>query len=113
MCSVSRVAQSVQCLTMYWTARVRSPTEAENFSSHFCVRTVSGTHPASCTGGTGGSFPRGKARPGNDIDHTPHSSAEVKKEKELYLLSLKVPPWCEAGPLCLVSSLFTFICVRV
>jgi hypothetical protein len=29
----SRVAQSVQCLTTDWTAGVRSPTEAEDFSS--------------------------------------------------------------------------------
>jgi hypothetical protein len=37
--------------------------------------------------GTGGSFPGGKARPGRDADHSPPSSAEVKKEWELYLLS--------------------------
>jgi hypothetical protein len=63
-----------------WTAGVRSPTEAEDFSSNFCVQTGSGAHPASCTGGTGGSFPGGKARPGRDADHSPPSSAEVKKE---------------------------------
>jgi hypothetical protein len=39
--------------------------------------------------GTGGSFPGGKARPGRDADHSPPSSAEVKKEQELYLLSPK------------------------
>jgi hypothetical protein len=39
--------------------------------------------------GTGGSFPGGKARPGRDADHSPPSSAEGKKEKELYLLSPK------------------------
>jgi hypothetical protein len=39
--------------------------------------------------GGGGSFPRGKARPGRDADHSPPSSAEVKKEWELYLLSSK------------------------
>jgi hypothetical protein len=32
------------------------------------------------TVGTGGSFPGGKARPGRDADHSPPSSAEVKKE---------------------------------
>jgi hypothetical protein len=32
------------------------------------------------TMGTGGSFPGGKARPGRDADHSPPSSAEVKKE---------------------------------
>jgi hypothetical protein len=30
--------------------------------------------------GTGGSFPRGKARPGRDADHSPPSRAEVKNE---------------------------------
>jgi hypothetical protein len=39
--------------------------------------------------GTGGSFPGGKARPGRAADHSPPSSAEVKKEQELYLLSSK------------------------
>jgi hypothetical protein len=39
--------------------RVRSPTEAEDFSSSLCVQTGSGAHPDSCTMGTGGSFPRG------------------------------------------------------
>jgi hypothetical protein len=71
---VTRVAQPVQCLTTDWTAEVRYPTEAQDFSSNLCVQTGSGAHPASCTVGTGGSFPGGKARPGRD------SSAEVKKE---------------------------------
>jgi hypothetical protein len=74
------VAQSVQCLTTDWTARARFPTEAEGFSSIVCVQTGSGAHPASCTVGTGGSFPGGKARPGRDADNSPPSSAVVKKE---------------------------------
>jgi hypothetical protein len=78
--SVTRVAQSVQRLTTDWTDGVRSPTEAEDFSSNLCVQTGSGAHPASCTMGIGGSFPGGKARPGHDADHSPPSSAEVKKE---------------------------------
>jgi hypothetical protein len=53
------VAQSVQCLTTDWTAELRSPTEAEDFSSNLCVQTDSGAHPASYTMGTGGSFPGG------------------------------------------------------
>jgi hypothetical protein len=44
------------------------------------VQTGSGAHPASCTTGTGGSFPGGKARPGRDADRSPPSSAEVKEE---------------------------------
>jgi hypothetical protein len=51
--------------------------------------TDSGAHPASCTMGTGGSFLRCKARPVRDADHSPPSSAEVKDEKQLYLLSPK------------------------
>jgi hypothetical protein len=70
----------VRCLTTDWTAGVRSPTEAEDFSSSLCFRTGSGAHPASYTMGTGGSFPGGKTRPGRDADHSPPSSAEVKKE---------------------------------
>jgi hypothetical protein len=56
---------------------VRSPAGAEDFSSSLCVQTGSGAHPASCTMGTGGPFPGGKARPGRDVDHSPPSSAEV------------------------------------
>jgi hypothetical protein len=48
---------------------VRSPAEAKDFSSNLCVQTGSGAHPASCTMGTGGPFPGGKARPGRDADH--------------------------------------------
>jgi hypothetical protein len=83
MCSaqwVSRVAQSVQCLTTDWTAEVRFPTEAEDFSSNLCVQTGSQGHPPSYTMATGGSFPGGKARPVRDADHSPPSSTEVKKE---------------------------------
>jgi hypothetical protein len=56
---------------------VRSPVEAKDFSCSLCVQISSGAHPASCTMGTGGSFPWGKARPGRDADHSPLSSAEV------------------------------------
>jgi hypothetical protein len=55
-------------LTTDWTAGVRSPTEAEDFSSNLCVQTGSGAHPVSCTMGTGGCLPGGKARPGRDAD---------------------------------------------
>jgi hypothetical protein len=59
---------------------VRSPAEARDFSSSLCVQTGSGAHPASCTMGTGGPFPGGKARPELDADHLPPSSAEVENE---------------------------------
>jgi hypothetical protein len=57
-----------------------------DFSSSLCVQTGSGAHPTSCTVGTEGPFPGGKARPGRDADDT-SSSAEVDNEQELYLLS--------------------------
>jgi hypothetical protein len=63
------------CLTMDWTVGVRSLTEAEDFSFNVCFQTGCGAHPASYTMGTGG-----KGRPGRDADHSPPSSAEVKKE---------------------------------
>jgi hypothetical protein len=48
------------------------------------------------------SFPGGKARPGRDANHSPPSSADVKYEKELYLLSPHGPPWRVAGQLYLL-----------
>jgi hypothetical protein len=51
---------------------VRSPAEAEDFSSSLCVQTGSGAHPASYPVGTGGT-----ARPGRYADHSRPSSAEV------------------------------------
>jgi hypothetical protein len=58
---------------------VRSPSGAKNFSSSLCVQTGSEAHPASCTMGTGGPFPGGKAWPGRDADHSPLSSADVNE----------------------------------
>jgi hypothetical protein len=48
---------------------VRSLAGAKDFSSILCVQTGSGAHPASCPVGTGGPFPRGKARPRRDTTH--------------------------------------------
>jgi hypothetical protein len=59
---------------------VRSPAEAGNFSSSLCVQTGFGAHPASCTMGTGGPFPGGKARLWRDADHSPPSTAEAENE---------------------------------
>jgi hypothetical protein len=59
---------------------VRSPVGAKDFSSSLCVQTCSGVHPTSCTMGTGGPFPGGKARPGRDADHSLLSNAEVENE---------------------------------
>jgi hypothetical protein len=49
---------------------VRSPAGAEDFSSNLCVQTSSGAHPASCTMGTGGPFPRAKR--GRGVTLTTH-----------------------------------------
>jgi hypothetical protein len=56
---------------------VRSLAGAKDFSYSLCVQTGSGAHTASCTMGARGPFPRAKALPGRDADHSPPSSAEV------------------------------------
>jgi hypothetical protein len=63
-----------------WAIMVRSPVEAEDFSSGVCVETNCRAHPASYPMGTGGPFPGGKERTGRDADHSPPSSAVVKNE---------------------------------
>jgi hypothetical protein len=78
---------------------VRSPAGGKDFSSNLFVQTSSGAHPASCTMGTVGPFPGGKARPGRDADHSPPSSAELVNEYELYILSSQGPPWRVEGRL--------------
>jgi hypothetical protein len=90
---------------------VRSPTEAKDFSSSLCVQTGSEAHPASYPMGSGCPFPGGKARPGRDADHSPPSSAEVKNEWELYLLSPQVPSWRVAGhfTFTFIPVVFTFL----
>jgi hypothetical protein len=62
---------------MDWMAGIWSP---KDFSSNLCIQTGPGARPASYTMGTGGSFPGGKAQPGHHADHSPPSSAKVKKE---------------------------------
>jgi hypothetical protein len=59
---------------------VRSLAVARDISSNLCVQTGSGAHPTSCTVGTGGPFPGGKAWLGRDADHSPTSSAKVVNE---------------------------------
>jgi hypothetical protein len=63
-----------------WAIEIRSPAEAKDFSSNLCVQTGSEAHPASCAMGIGGPFP--EANRGRDVnaDHSPPSSAEVKKD---------------------------------
>jgi hypothetical protein len=47
-------------------------------SDYHRVQTGFGVYPASYPMDPGGPFPGGKARPGNEADHSPPSSAEVK-----------------------------------
>jgi hypothetical protein len=63
-----------------WAIRVRSPAGVKDFLSNLCVQSGSAVHPASCTMGTGGPFPRVKAWSGRDADHSPPSNAEVVNE---------------------------------
>ena len=59
------------------------------------VQTGPGTHPASCTMGTG-SLP-GVKRPGRGVDHPLPSSSEVKERVELYLYFPSGPSWPVVG----------------
>jgi hypothetical protein len=45
---------------------------------------------------------------GRDTNHSPPCSAEVKNEKELYLLSLMAPAWGVVGQLSLLLLLLYF-----
>jgi hypothetical protein len=68
---------------MGWTAglsRFDLRQRRKDLSSSLCVQTGSEAHPASCTMDTGGHFPGTKARPEDDADHSPLSSAEVENE---------------------------------
>jgi hypothetical protein len=58
---------------MGWSS---SPGRVKNFLH--VVQTGSGVHPASYPMGTGGSF-SGVKRQGREADHSPPTSAEVKK----------------------------------
>jgi hypothetical protein len=78
---LSRVVQSVQCLTADWRAGVRSLTGAENFSSNLCVQTGSGANPASYTMGTGGSFPGGKRGQGVMLTTHPLLVPRLRKSR--------------------------------
>jgi hypothetical protein len=50
----------------------RSPAGAKDFSSSLCVQTGSGAHPATCTMGTGGTFPGAKRSRSMKLTTHPH-----------------------------------------
>jgi hypothetical protein len=62
---------------MGWTAGVRCPTEARDFSVFHSVKTGFVAHSISYPMGTGAFTPAVK-RPGHETDHSPPHSAEVK-----------------------------------
>jgi hypothetical protein len=70
-----------------WHLSFEATDETASLNKLMCVQTGSGAHPASYPMGTGGPFPGGKPWTGPDADHSPPSTAEVKHEQELYLLS--------------------------
>jgi hypothetical protein len=97
--NMSRVAQSVQWLTTDWTSGVRSPTEAEDFSSNLCVQTGSRAHPASCTVGTGGSFPGVKGGRGVTLTTHPLLVPRLRKSRSCTSCHPNAPLWSVTGPL--------------
>jgi hypothetical protein len=79
------IAQSVQRLATGWTAE-GSQFESrygQEFSLLHFVRTSSGAHPASYPMGTGRVLSPGVKRPRLEADHSPPTSAEVKKNVDL------------------------------
>jgi hypothetical protein len=82
-----------------WTTGVRSPTEAGDFSSTLCVQTGSGVHPASCTVGTGGSFPGGKGGRGVMLTTHPLLVPRLRKSRSYTSCHTHAPLWSVTGPL--------------
>jgi hypothetical protein len=68
-------------LSRRWTDNIKM-----EFSLLQIVQTGSGVHPNSYPMGTGGSIP-GVRRPGREVDHSPPTSAEVKKNMDIYMHS--------------------------
>jgi hypothetical protein len=88
-----------QPLVCCWTAGVRSPTEAEDFSSDLCVQTGSGAHPASYIMGTGGSFPKVKRGQGVILTAHPLLVSRSRKSRSCTSCHPNAPLWSVTGPL--------------
>jgi hypothetical protein len=88
-----------------WAIRFRFPAGAKDFSSNLCVQTASEAHPASCTMGTGGPFPRTNRSRGLKLDHSPHLVPRSGMSRS-YTSSPQVPPWRVVGLLCWFSFAF-------
>jgi hypothetical protein len=63
--------------------------------------------------GTGCPLPGVKRGQGRDADHSPPSSAEVKNEQELYLLSPQVPSRRVAGQLYFLPLIIYAVIVHI
>jgi hypothetical protein len=78
---------SVWCLATKWTTWVRSPAEAQDFSSSLCPDRH-WSAPRLLSNAYLRSFPKRKTRSGSDADYSLPSSVEVKNELELHFLFL-------------------------
>jgi hypothetical protein len=85
---------------MDWAVGVRSLTELEDFSSALCTQLALGSTYPTVQWVQGGILsPGGKVQPGCDADHSPPSSAEVKKERCYTSSPHKRLSWHVAGQL--------------
>jgi hypothetical protein len=69
----------------------------KGFPFSLCVKSSSESHPVYLMS-SGGPFPRGKARPGRDADHSPHLVSKSRMSKS-FLLSPLAPSWRVPGQL--------------
>jgi hypothetical protein len=98
----TEVSQSAWCLiTDCYTGRTAFDLDRGKgiFSSSVYVQKRSGANSDSYRMGSGGPFSGAKARPGRDADDSPTSSADVKNDYELYLLSTLATSWRVLGML--------------
>jgi hypothetical protein len=61
-----------------WGSRVQFLVGSGKYSLHHCIQNGSGAHPASCPVGTS-ALSLGVKWPGHEADHSPLSSAKVKR----------------------------------
>jgi hypothetical protein len=95
---------------MDWTARVQSPTEAEDSSSNLCIQIGSGAHPASYTMGTRALSPGVKCGQGMMLTIHDHLMARLRKSRSYTSSHPKEPLWSIPGPLYLLcKNIFTIM----
>jgi hypothetical protein len=87
---------------------VRSPTEAEDVSSTLCAQPALGPTQRPIQWVPGAPSSGGEVRPGRDADHSPSSSAEVKKERGYTSSHPKRLPWRILGKI-----YFSLICLSL